>query len=114
MSADLLRRAATVLRERAQRSADQTLYTAWASDGEQVTCGAGNWMIVATTRDAPDPDDTHPNAVYIATMDPLVGLALADWLDRAAWAEDMSGYKPQVPHKDHALTVARAVLGGAS
>ena len=101
MSADLLRRAATVLRERAGRAT------------------AGPWAITFGTVRGDEqypiaPMSRRSDSEFIATMDPIVGLALADWLDRAAWAEDMSGYKPQVPHKDHALTVARAVLGEAS
>ena len=100
MSADLLRRAATVLRERAEDAAPGPWEVSWGA-----VRGPEQHAVASPAR---------RDGLYIATMDPIVGLALADWLDRAAWAEDMSGYKPQVPHKDHALTVARAVLGEAS
>ncbi|MFK0140675.1 hypothetical protein [Streptomyces murinus] len=47
---------------------------------------------------------------YIATMDPTVGLALADWLD--SWTGiDLRDDGPLPEDAQHALTVARALLG---
>jgi hypothetical protein len=99
MSADLLRQAATVLRERA----DAATPGPWTA-----LPGAGNvWrfpdegspsLIARGGHEGPSPAD----AAYIATMHPGVGHALADWLDNEA---SIMG--------DHlaALVVARAVLG---
>jgi hypothetical protein len=47
---------------------------------------------------------------HIAGMDPLVGLAVADWLDDVA-----ADRNPELPYRveEHALAVARAYLGEA-
>lgn len=81
MSADRLREAARVLRERADRAYGEP----WRADPPNAVVWTGN-------------DDEFPTvyvngglyanqgrtAAYIATMHPGVGLALADWLDDAA------------------------------
>ncbi|MFJ6608157.1 hypothetical protein [Streptomyces lydicus] len=44
---------------------------------------------------------------YIATMDPALGLVIADWLNSAAEDAEQTGANP------HALNVARQILGSA-
>jgi hypothetical protein len=135
MSADLLREAAEVLRERAEaatsgpwrweqyrddlpylvgRGGDPATY---AYDTEVIyanhsgECGCRSacylWLEVA-----------HSDRDYIATMHPGVGLALADWLDKEAdeippWAthfgEDRRPLSEAPP-----VRVANAILGRAS
>jgi hypothetical protein len=89
MSGDVLRSAASVLRERA--GACDGWYTAEA------------WATTAPFNLPIEPAD----AAYIATMHPLVGLALADLLDREAAFAEHEG----VPAHVETLAVARAVLG---
>ena len=62
----------------------------------------------------------HADAEYIAGMSPLVGLALADWLDKEAErAGELSGYEDSAAYPlmlsgyRHPLAVARAFLGEA-
>lgn len=100
MSAARLREAARVLRERAEAATPGP----WMVDGSQVYPTAHGAPLVAATR-THSLSDT-PDAAYIATVDPLVALALADWLDDTA---DMAKY-----HARHALAVADAILGEAS
>lgn len=52
---------------------------------------------------------SHEDATYIATMDPPVALALADWLDSCADCYDTG---PRPGSSDHALVVARPILSG--
>lgn len=92
MSADFLREAATTLRTLA--GAVDGWYTAEA------------W---ATTAPFNLPID-KADAAYIATMNPGVGLLLADLFDRAADDHD----ETPCPAIDAALAVARAVLGRES
>lgn len=73
-----LRDAAKALRERAEAASSVTLEAAWGHDGKQVTAGDGQWMVVAETAET---NECPALAAYIATMHPLVGLAIADWLD---------------------------------
>ncbi|MGW4670112.1 hypothetical protein [Streptomyces sp. NPDC004324] len=50
-----------------------------------------------------------PISDYAAAMDPMLGLALVDWLDQAA---DAFAGKP-LPDGEPALAVARQINGGA-
>src|SRR6185295_1666780 len=93
MSSDLLRRAATKLRE----TAEATSPPPWSSDPDAswYECGADHryvrtesdqhWSAVALTGLV---DDPHPrsarDAAYIALMHPPVALALAVWLEHEA------------------------------
>lgn len=88
MSADELRQAAETLRTRATMATPGPWETGercvWglslspSKNYEVVTDGPGGEGGVGSTDDAD----------YIATMHPGVGLALADWLDAVATAED--------------------------
>lgn len=98
MSADLLRQAAALMRERAEA----TVYVL-SVEGTPVP-----WHSEGSLALDFDPDD----AGHIAGMSPAVALAVADWLEYVARgievAQQYGGY---VPHADdHALAVARAYL----
>ena len=56
----------------------------------------------------------HADAVFVAGMDPLVALAVADWLDAAAETAEYTEVQGAHIHPEsHALKVARAYLGEA-
>ncbi|MFK5691322.1 hypothetical protein ACI3EY_16815 [Ornithinimicrobium sp. LYQ92] len=73
---------------------------------EKATCGP--WRVVGALVGSPIGDVTYyaddSDAVYIATMHPGVGLALADWLD--------DEYMQQNGPTEHAITIADLILGG--
>jgi hypothetical protein len=144
MSAELLRRAAEVLRERAAsatpgpwrweqyredlpylvgRGGDPATY---AYDTEVIEanhsgeCGCRSACYLGL-------EVAHADRDYIATMHPGVGLALADWLDTAGadiWAHgplcecgtgcDACDDNLWEPHARAALVVARLILGESS
>jgi hypothetical protein len=138
-AADTLRRAAEVLRERAEAATPGP----WepyvlGSEGYDVrgpqTSIPGR-RIARSTRVArcgyEEWEVDKANAAYIATVDPTVGLALADWLDSEAinyaankkiwgrsslepenrWAERGLTVEANLEHHHaHALAVARAIL----
>lgn len=117
MSADLLRRAAALMRERAHSA-----FMTWRSDVE------GGWFQGLFEESA-----THAQA-----MTPTVGLDVADWLDDSARKWEINFRATQSPspgddvppglhfgnpggaaesadhHARHALAVARAYLGEPS
>lgn len=107
MSGDTLRRAAALMRERAEATGWVTLHRPWGSDGEQVTGGDGQWMLVATATDAFDDDDDSAVATHIASWHPAVTLAVADWLEYVA----DHGCGNGTTDADPALAAARAYLG---
>ena len=108
MSADRLREAAKTLRQRAEAATPGP----WIAEYSKKS---GHCVIDAESRNALDSvvRATHfrdvGDATYIATMHPLVGLALADWLDAVAddYAIAQYGY-----WSTRALAVADAILGG--
>lgn len=111
MSADRLREAAKVLRERAEAATPGP----WEIQQGTPTMGGGTW----TLRTAGQPGirlGVHEyqhgpgNADYIATVHPGVGLALADWLDYEA--SIVSGWIPE--SRSRAIVLADLILGGAS
>ncbi len=109
MSADRLREAARVLRERAEGADDGP----WTYDGQTVW---NYWPGTAATATG-----LWENGTYIATVDPAFGLAVADVLDEVAGlAQGLEGdwlwKQPPglVRIRDKALAVADAVLGDAS
>ncbi len=105
MSADLLRRAAAKLREHAS--------TPMLTPGPWVCLDRGDRIVHLDGDDyeyvVDEPVSNSANAELIALMDPIVVLAVAEWLDATA----ASG--PIVCNRAHAVAVARAVLreGGA-
>jgi hypothetical protein len=140
MSADLLREAAKVLRGRAEAAkpgpwsaADEhglmpDAWPAWCVS--QMRPGYESMSpedgYVTDVADVHGDDKTAcPDADYIATMHPGVGLALADWLDdiAAGWMWDDDGaacdwdgmpLKLDEAVDSHAVKVARLILGRAS
>lgn len=104
MSAERLQDAATLLREVAGDAAFLS-HEEWSTDGHQVISGSAGWCLVAVTSDESADDRTSR---FIATMDPGVALALADWLD------DLADHDPSplMPTEAGAFKVADAVLGG--
>lgn len=128
MSADLLRRAAALMRERAEkvttgpwefrpRRGFQSMNDSPATIGFVDTAGyfvmlrEGTWA-------------TECDMGYIASWHPAVALAVADWLDTAGadiWAHgplcecgtgcDACDDSLWEPHARDAITVARAYLG---
>jgi hypothetical protein len=108
MSAALLRRAAKVLRERAEGATDGP-WTAATDDPEMcaVDAPSGRALVDVLLGDSDDRDE-HPqadaDAAYIALMHPPVAIALADWLQaETPWVD--GGHVPVM-----ALRVARAIL----
>jgi hypothetical protein len=131
MSADVLRRAASKLRELAGTATPGPwIYAFRALCVDTGRCGGG----ACDTGYGHEPDcsldriaeTSDPDAAYISAMSPSVGLAVADWLDGVAhylearadddWL-DLEG-DPIAPEDTHAigsaLAVARAVLGEPS
>ena len=121
MSADLLRKAATILRDRATSSFFSSPGP-WKSMHHGVATDDGQWVCtVSSTLGKYEPEAM--NRHYIATMHPGVGLALADWLEGIAAGWPWDGEVPGVVDWDgdrlllansldsHALTVARLIVG---
>ncbi|SEC03189.1 hypothetical protein SAMN04490357_1008 [Streptomyces misionensis] len=100
-AADKLRALATAV------SAPEPALQPFHAEGCDVTQGRTPGLYdVATTQ-------TPELANYIAAMDPTVGLALADWLETTAAKLNHSTHPGWQDHVEpHALTVARAILGG--
>lgn len=103
MSAERLREAARVLREGAAILDDKGPWS-WHVTGDRkwavVTRDDGEWMAQV------DDDD---RAVYIATMHPGVGLALADLLDMEAWRNEQDF---DFVDLTHSYAIADLILGG--
>jgi hypothetical protein len=114
-----LREAAKLMRERAEA----------ATKGPWVVESRDLWSLVRSA--APDikweyerdvmtvhtPDDEWPDCTYVASMHPLVGQALAAWLDELAKrAEEMDSETCGVwpDGTNHTLTIAHAYLGRQS
>lgn len=105
---EVLRRAATLMRERAAAAVpgpwriDNEIHAEaiYSANGTDVVSG-GRWGGEASVF-----NDTA-DAIHIASWHPAVALAVADWLDRSAQCWGATEYL------DHqALTVASAYLGG--
>ena len=129
MTADRLRQAARVLRERAEATSWSPECGGWWRPDDQPP-----WAAKVAEADIDVAECRFPpNADYIATVHPGVGLALADWLDKTA--DDLARHLPvweagivRYPeswvgrtvesnvqhHYGHALRLADLILGGAS
>ncbi len=115
MSAEKLRQAAALMRERAE-AATPSPWVLWV-DGiyrnpEQNDQG---WLQydarIAEVGDDPDDFVTEPDADHIASWHPAVALAVADWLDHAAESADLNRTPYVDDHYRAALKVATAYLG---
>jgi hypothetical protein len=132
MSAELLRRAAALMRERAEAATPGpwithemgNVFVGNQADGRT----SGLWEIVHMSGD--DLRDLIPEAAtrnradaeHIASWHPAVALAVADWLEEvAAWDDEGCGRVPGIEQTNYpdavmgslacATTVARAYLG---
>ena len=109
---DEIRQAAATLREQAEAATPGPWEVSWGA-----VRGPEQHAVASPAR---------RDALYMATMDPLVGLALADWLVTAG--ADLWAHGPLhcdagchdcdddlwMPHVRAALDVARAILRGSS
>ena len=103
--AETLRRAAALMRERAEA----------ATPGLWVAAVVRGRPIVFDTADLPEPvvfdeEFTVGNAEHIASWHPAVALAVADWLEAAARDEE-ADVVTAGRGDDYPLAVARAYLG---
>jgi len=100
--AETIRAAATRLREAAEKATPGPWGAVEDYDGRYFVEG-----VAVMLADPDDPEtwyDAQPDAAYVALVNPVVGLAVADWLDAAA----SSSYFSSGTHR--ALAVARALL----
>ena len=104
MSADRLREAAALLRERAEETHDGPWDHVVSASGDHSWVERRNIETIVETRDI-------GTSAYIAMMHPPVAKAFADWLDHAAEASD---YGEVWPDTREPLAVADAILGGDS
>ena len=117
MAADRLRAAATLLRERAEAATPGPWFV--EEDDWDVHVLANDPHIQIPYGVARDLGDRDGDAAYIAAMHPLVGLAVAGWLDtiagEAASNEEFDGLDPYqtIAGYADALAVADLILGGA-
>jgi hypothetical protein len=125
MSAEMLRRAAMLMRERAEAATNaghgwrlSNLPGANEVWADRDAAGWDAFMVATTaTRLNPNPGVTgYQDAVYIASMHPDFGLAIAAWWDAAAdWRDANPGETDDEPDlsevDDPALVAARAYLG---
>lgn len=127
MGVKTLRRAASLMRERAEAATDGGFgwrladlpgaNEVWAN---RDAAGHDAFMVATTaTRLNPNPGATgHADAAHIAAWHPWVALAIAEWMDAAAdWREANPGDVDEDPDltevDDPALVAARAYLGDA-
>lgn len=121
MSADLLREAATLMRQRAEAATDGGFgwHIGGLAGGNEIwahrdAAGYDSWMVATTaTRLNPNPGTTGlDDATHIASWHPAVALAVADLLDTAADHGEVGDYGPD--EWDALTAVARAYLGGVA
>lgn len=110
MSAELLREAAALMRERAEAARDSAPRQ-W--DGGAWLERDADWYephALSSRRVASVQDSGH-----IASWHPAVALAVADWLEAEAEGHDVDTYDvSNCCRMPHALAVARAYLGRES
>ena len=111
MSAAILRRAASLMRERAEVL---SFCAPWSAIPARDGLPAG---VVGGQRVIADLDERTDAAVHIASWHPAVALAVADWLDAEAEshrADVVGPYPSGCCRMSQALAVARTYLGSAS
>jgi len=115
MSADLLRRAAAALRERAEKATPGPWEeSVLGSEGYAVMAANPNGGLrrVRVSRHGYEDWDTDKaNAEYVASMHPAVALAVATWLDSHADIHVLRTCDERLVVPCPALAVARAYLG---
>ena len=106
MSAELLREAASKMRERAEDARAGT----WERVGTRVISPRQYGYEEVAQATGSLPEGLVLNAAHIASWHPAVALAVADWLDACAeFIESNPGFTWD--GEDHALNIARAYLG---
>lgn len=108
---ETLRRAAALMRERAEAATPHQRWVAWAGDTAVRVNDRSH-----TDFRAPTP----AHAEHVASWHPAVALKVADWLEEvAAWMDEGVGLLPAtnigdvwIGMRQHALALARAYLGG--
>lgn len=122
MSAEVLRRAADLMRERAQGARAGRWSSAESSLHPDARLVLANWHepVRVATCSGSLPEGNALNAEHIASWHPVVALRVADWLYACASAIDkrddplhVGGCDPghRVPDEFAALAVARTYLG---
>jgi hypothetical protein len=111
VSADMLRKAAALMRDKA----DAAVGARW----QWVVTEDRHWCVVLAYPGTADEERVaqcadDDNAAYIAAWPPAVALAVADWLDGLAicLASPSMGAQPVAAEIANALAVAHAYLGG--
>lgn len=104
MDADLLRRAARRLRE---TSGDADTWTWLTATAKAVTAISDRDPDVHQSRNGRSPELAVSD--HLAVFSPLVGVALADWLDLTAERVEKRQWRDDGPMVDRALAVARAI-----
>lgn len=113
MSADVLRAAATKLREAAE-AATPGVWKTWGMSVLSDQCGDSNVEHAVGVAQGLYETGERPrtfNIDYIALANPVFGLAVADWLDDMARAMVGTSYG-DLPFEHRALAVARSIVGG--
>jgi hypothetical protein len=106
VSTETLRKAAALMRERANAARDVT----GASDWHIATAYEDGWSCYAVRSSGGRVSSlsAEEEATHIASWHPAVALAVADWLGSLSYADERAN---AADYQD-ALTVARAYLGG--
>jgi hypothetical protein len=112
--AEVMRRAAKLMRERAEGCEPRRWFRYdTGKDYPQRIASEGNVALIAET--FIDPSHRPYEAEHIASWNPLVAAAVADWMDAAAATAARAEAEGASVHADsHALKVARAYLGEVS
>jgi len=113
VSAETLRRAASLMRERAEGATPGPWRAEWL-DGT-AAMPVDTWAVTPGVAETNRWTRGGINAAHIASWHPAVALAVADWLSDVANRHEASGAEGGIAPVDHpfALTVARSYLGGA-
>lgn len=107
MTAEMLRRAASLMRERAEGATSGG--PRWETGPDEMH-GPSHAIVYPADSDSAVAFAASDNAEHIASWHPAVALAVADWLDACALVCEVKA--DAVKH--HALTIARAYLGESS
>lgn len=114
MSSNTLRRAAALMRERAQ-AAEGEYASPWRTVGrtQSVVTSQDGFVVVSEGVDETG-GTTTAAAEHIASWHPQVALAVADWLDKYADLYEASRHRnrPVFGDHEHAMAFARIYLGG--
>jgi hypothetical protein len=112
MSADVLRAAAKLMRERAE-AAEAAVAGPWHFGplGFGYPQPVYNSAGILAAEGYGGPHGSADMATHIASMHPLVAAAVADWLD--ATGDEVAACGEDTPGVESALAVARAYLGSA-